>query len=174
MRRSREELNRIHKQKCKELKEIRAKMAESLGVELHQRECTYEGYCSGTCPKCKQEELWLNAAILKKQMEESDINRRVAAAGLTTAAALTLSGCNIGQVEQVDGDMQYIPPEETVAVSEELTGAIALPDVEETERTDATAPSAEETTVEYEGDIAYIEPEEGEYELAGEVPYIGD
>lgn len=72
MRRSREELGRIHKEKCKELKQIRAKMAEELGVELHQTECTYEGYCRGTCPKCRQEERKLNAAILKRQLEEAD------------------------------------------------------------------------------------------------------
>lgn len=172
MRKSKEELNRIHKQKCKELKAIRARIAEDLGVDLHQRECTYEGYCSGTCPKCKQEELMLNAAILKKQLEESDMKRRVAAAGLTTVAALTLSGCNMKEIQQLDGDMMYIPKE-----SEELTGAIALPD-EEPETTESitnvesVVPAVEETVVELEGDIAYIEPEETEYELAGEIPLV--
>lgn len=144
MKRSREELTRIHKEKCKELKQIRAKMAEDLGVELHQTECTYEGYCSGTCPKCMQEELKLNAAILKKQMEESDIKRRVAAAGLTTAAALCLSGCNTTGVDQLDGDVMYLPTEE------ELAGAIAVPE----ETTEDAVP--EETVMELEGDVAYI------------------
>lgn len=93
MKRDRAELDRLHKEKCRELKQIRAKMAEDLGIDLKQRECTYEGYCSGTCPKCKSEELALNAAILKKQMEDANLKARVAAAGLTTVAAVCLSGC---------------------------------------------------------------------------------
>lgn len=189
MKRSKEELTRIHKEKCKELKKVRAKMAEDLGIDLHQRECTYEGYCSGTCPKCMKEEMMLNTAIRKRQMQESDIKRRVAAAGLTTAAAVCLSGCNVDSY-QIDGDMQYIP-EETVETlegdvayidTEELEGAIAAPDPEtvegelapipceeETEKTEETEEAAIPTIMELEGDIAYIPTEE--WELAGEVPY---
>ena len=104
MKKSKEELNRIHKQKCRELKEIRAKMAKDLGVELHQRECTYEGYCRGTCPACRKEELQINAALLKKQMEETNLKGRIAAAGLTTMAALCLTGCNTSG-QPTDGTM---------------------------------------------------------------------
>lgn len=104
MRRSKEELDRLHKEKCKELKQMRAKMAEDLGIDLKQRECTYEGYCSGTCPKCKSEELALNAAILKKQMEEANLKVRVAAAGLTTVAAVCLLGC--GGTELFSNDLE--------------------------------------------------------------------
>lgn len=49
MRRSKEELGKLHKEQCRELKTIRAQMAADLGIDLKQRECTYEGYCSGTC-----------------------------------------------------------------------------------------------------------------------------
>ena len=66
-----DEKSKIHKERCKELKLIRAKIAEELGIDLHQRKCTFEGYCSGTCPKCKSEELILNSALLKKQLEEA-------------------------------------------------------------------------------------------------------
>ena len=48
MRRSKEELGKLHKEQCRELKTIRAQMAADLGIDLKQRECTYEGYCSGT------------------------------------------------------------------------------------------------------------------------------
>ena len=153
MERSREELGRIHKEKCKELKQIRAKMAEDLGVELHQTECTYEGYCSGTCPKCKQEEWKLNAALMKRQLQEADIKRKVAAAGLTTVAALCLSGCN--GIEQVDGGMEVAPYVEYEGAEEyrptedyidELEGDVmCLP------------PEEEESVIELEGDVAYEE-----------------
>ena len=118
MNQSKEELNRIHKKHCKELKEVRARIAKDLGIDLKQRECTYEGYCSGTCPKCKSEEMRLNAAILKRQLEEADVKRKVVAAGLTTVAALSLTGCNsIGggllegvttpREEYLEGDVVY-------------------------------------------------------------------
>lgn len=116
MKKSREELSRVHKERCKELKQIRAKMAENLGIDLKQRECTYEGYCSGTCLKCKNEELALNAAILKQQMEGVSLKAKVTAAGLTTAAAVCLSGCGLSDLQQtkdnkygeLDGAVEYI------------------------------------------------------------------
>lgn len=80
MERSREEMTRIHKERCRELKLVRAKMAEELGVDLHQRECTYDGYCSGTCPKCAAEERALNEAVWRRQMEEIEQSGGAAAA----------------------------------------------------------------------------------------------
>ena len=157
MKKSREELNRIHKEKCRELKQIRAKMAEDLGVELHQTECTYEGYCSGSCPKCKQEELRLNAAIIKKQLEEADIKRRVAAVGLTTAAALCLSGCNTPDM-YIQGNMTY------VSYPDELEGTVEYYPEEGTESDDSkqtTTEEAQQTTMELEGEILYSEEIDG-------------
>lgn len=182
MKRNREELTRIHKEKCRELKRVRAKIAEDLGVDLHQRECTYEGYCSGTCPKCMQEELALNAAIMKKKMEESILKQRIAAAGLTTAAAVCLSGCNTTGGYEIDGDMQYVPEmpieiygqetEGAIAVPEEPEETVAVPEAsEETEAFEETKASEETVAVPeiLEGDMLYIPTEE--WELAGEIPY---
>lgn len=67
------------RQECIVLKGIRKQIAEKLGVDLHQKECTFEGECKGTCLKCEQEEKVLNAALLKK------------GAALAGAAALSLS-----------------------------------------------------------------------------------
>ena len=74
----------IHKEKCKKLKKIRKSMADKLGVDLHQRECTFEGKCSGTCPKCRQEEEIINRAILQK----------VAIVSVGTTMGIGLVGCN--------------------------------------------------------------------------------
>jgi hypothetical protein len=54
------------REKCNKLKRVRAALADKLGIDLHQVACTFEGECTGTCPKCKQEEDALNAAILHK------------------------------------------------------------------------------------------------------------
>lgn len=143
MRRSKEELGKLHKEQCRELKTIRAQMAADLGIDLKQRECTYEGYCSGTCPKCKSEEMQLNAAILKLQMQELDMKKRVATAGLTMVAAMTLSGC----VRTVDGNIEY-------------EGGMTYQGAEymELEGETTLEPEVETSAIlELEGDVEYIE-----------------
>lgn len=76
-----------HKERCKELKKVRATIADKLGIDLHQRECTYEGECSGTCPKCAQEENILNKALL---------------GGTIIASSIALCACGIVEGDQVD------------------------------------------------------------------------
>ena len=124
MERSREELTRIHRAKCRELKKIRAKMAEDLGIELHQRECTYQWYCRGTCPACRKEELLLNAALLKRQMREANLKGRAATAGLAAAAALCLAGCT--PPDSTEG--AAVPSEDTPFSVEQLEGNFVLPE----------------------------------------------
>lgn len=69
-----------HKEKCRRLKAIRKKVADTIGLDLHQTECTFEGECKGTCPKCAQEEKRLNAALL---------------GGTACAAAALLTACGM-------------------------------------------------------------------------------
>ncbi len=142
-----DEKSKIHKERCKELKLIRAKIAEELGIDLHQRKCTFEGYCSGTCPKCKSEELILNSALLKKQLEESGVKGRVAVAGFTAVAALSLSGCTNNNPEKPDtpdkpseevlgGQVDYIgdfdtETEEPTTEPDDYEGEIEAPDSED-------------------------------------------
>lgn len=189
MKKSREELTRIHKEKCKELKKVRAQIAADLGIDLKQAECTYEGYCSGTCPKCKSEEMKLNLAIMKQQMESADMKRKVAAAGLTTAAALSLSGCNAAEPYMLEGVAPA--PTETMEVTEGLpdpaiweseaiegdlealeeSGSNKVPgnEVEPSEE------SSEECTLpEIEGKLV-VEPEtSSEWELSGDIAIIDE
>ncbi len=147
MKRSKEERARIHKERCKELKQIRAKMAEDLGIDLHQRECTYEGYCSGTCPKCKSEEIQINAALLKRQLEEANIKGRVMAAGLTAVAAVSLTGCGMHEI-QYEGGISGIEEPEV------LEGDTVLLD-----QNDETTCTETEEEFFLEGDIEYIDTE---------------
>lgn len=189
MERSREEMAKIHKKKCRELKLVRAKMAQELGVELHQRECTYEGYCSGTCPKCAAEERVLNEAILRRQTEEKErqaaafggraARSRVVAAGLAAVVSLGLSGCvgsnGAGELEgdtqPIDGEVEYVTEqadwENTESELEGLMPETGLTEQEEKpSESEGTEPdeSVEETEamiMEIEGDVAPIdEPEE--------------
>lgn len=71
------------REKCDKLKAIRRAVASRIGVELHQTECHFEGECTGTCPKCRQEEKILNEAI---------IHKGTAVAGMTLIAT-SLAAC---------------------------------------------------------------------------------
>lgn len=43
------------KEKCEILRRIRQSVAKKYGLDYEPSECTYEGECSGTCPKCDAE-----------------------------------------------------------------------------------------------------------------------
>lgn len=122
-----------HKAKCDVLKKIRKNIADRLGIDLHQRECTFEGECTGTCPKCKQEEDILNR----------EIARRAGALAVGATASLMLTACVPVGITQPTGDIDYptydggITYEETdeippngglIAVDDELMGDPALPE----------------------------------------------
>lgn len=55
------------KDKCRLLKEIREEIARENNIEFESEECTFEGDCSGTCPKCEEELRYLEREIDKKE-----------------------------------------------------------------------------------------------------------
>ncbi len=152
----------VNKEKCKALKQIRKRIADVLDIDLHQRECTFEGKCSGTCPKCRQEEEQLNQAILAKTAVAAGVvTMAVGLSGCTPAAKGTVEGVgpilikNAVTEQQLAGEEEYIPPEtgavEYIPPEDELEGDTSY-DSEENSTEDVN----ENTTVEayeLEGDI---------------------
>lgn len=144
----------IHKEKCKKLKEIRKKVADKIGIDLHQSECTYEGPCSGTCPKCAMEEQRLNRALLGK----------AALATGVAAMSIGLAGCQQAEttlegdievsstVQQLEGEEGYKPDSESEEwnTTENMT----------TEKITTEATTTEEA-IELEGDVVYVPETEG-------------
>jgi TonB family protein len=55
------------KQTCKILKEIRKQIAAENDIEFVTSECTYQGDCLGTCPKCEAEVRYLERELEKRQ-----------------------------------------------------------------------------------------------------------
>lgn len=51
---------------CKQLKEVRKRIAEENGIPLEIKECTYKGECRGTCPRCEAEVRYLENALADK------------------------------------------------------------------------------------------------------------
>jgi len=55
------------KNTCKILKEIRKQIAAENDIKLVIEECTYQGDCLGTCPKCEEEVRFLERELEKRQ-----------------------------------------------------------------------------------------------------------
>ena len=137
----------LGKQKCKMLKEIRQRIADENDIPYVTRECSHQGDCSGTCPRCESE-----LRYLEQQLERrAALGRKVSVAGLCAGMVLGASGC---------APFSHPQPEPV----DELSGAIAYE-----EPTPEPSPEIFVT----EGEVAWPEePEPEEYELMGDVAYI--
>ena len=62
------------KEKCELLKKIRQHIAEKYGLSYCPTECTHEGDCLGTCPKCDAELVDLQRQLDEKGLSQVDIN----------------------------------------------------------------------------------------------------
>lgn len=81
------------KERCKALKEIRRRLAEENNIEYVVSECTYQGECKGTCPKCEEE-----LRYLEKELEK---RKKVGTAIVVAGVALGLAGGAIAAREAV-------------------------------------------------------------------------
>ena len=143
------------KAKCKALKEIRRQIAEQNDIPYAVSQCTYQGDCKGTCPKCEAEYLERELAI------RQGLGKAVAVAGISLSVCTSLTACspvdtikdfieNIGH-EELAGDVQINP-------DYRLEGAVAATEPDETQPGETAPP---ETTVTLEGDVAIPEDIEG-------------
>lgn len=137
------------KDSCKILKEIRRRAAEKLGIDLEQSECTFEGECSGTCPKCRQEEEKLNSALLGK----------ATAVALTASLAVGVTGCAPYGMENRDSVLSGFAPISESKGNEQISGDVERVDDElntENETTCETESKSTENHVQLTGDVAPI------------------
>ena len=77
------------KNKCKILKEIRQKIADENDIPYVTRECTYQGDCLGTCPKCEAELRYLEQELEKRR----SLGKTVAVAAVAASLSLSLTAC---------------------------------------------------------------------------------
>ncbi len=167
------------KEKCKALKEIRQKIAEQNDIAFAVSECTHQGDCRGTCPKCEAE-----LRYLERQLEiRKNLGKAVVVAGISAGMCAPMVACNpieaVGDViadvyysinppEDIAGDVQYIPEdvagmEGPAPESDEPDGEDILGGLEEYD------PSEDVESTENDMD-AMCPSEEDSEELAGEIP----
>lgn len=77
---------------CKYLKSVRRAVAEANGIELDISECSFEGRCPGTCPKCEAEVRSLESALSARRRMARKVALLGVAAGLSFGAVT--SACN--------------------------------------------------------------------------------
>ncbi len=142
------------KNKCKILKQIRRKIADENDIPLITKECTYQGECSGTCPRCEAELRYLEQQLARRQA----LGKTVTVAALSVSLLASATGCSLVPSDVV-GDVPMITEENNNphGTNAEHTNTDST-EVPELLGRIAADPSACETEViELDGDVAYIE-----------------
>lgn len=171
------------KEKCKALKEIRRQIAEENDIPYVVSQCTHQGECRGTCPKCEAELRYLERELAIRQ----GLGKAVAVVGISTSVCAGLTACSpidmarnaLGmgtEVQELDGDISLADPGEVAGFLEEVCPESEQGGMEETE-IHSTAPveSAESQEIEeLAGALPLFketeETEETEEFLMGEIP----
>lgn len=78
------------KEKCKALKEIRRQIAEENDIPFAVSQCTHQGDCKGTCPKCESELRYLERQLAIRQ----GLGKAVAVVGISTSVCAGLTACS--------------------------------------------------------------------------------
>lgn len=123
------------KAKCKALKEIRRQIAETNDIPYAVSQCTYQGDCKGTCPKCEAELKYLERELALRQ----SLGKAVAVTGISVGVCASLTACTAEDL------LKYIPGYEY----EEATAGDAPMPV-----TPTTLPP------DTEGEVEIVEPED--------------
>ena len=65
----------LGKQKCRILKQIRQRIADENDIPYVTRECTFQGECRGTCPRCESELQGAAVQVPGREQERNPISR---------------------------------------------------------------------------------------------------
>ena len=95
---------------CAELKQIRRNIAEENGIPLEIPECSYQGECRGTCPRCEAEVRYLEQQLT----QHLKMGRAATVAGVAVSLA-TLTACNNGSSPSIT------PPDTTPTALDTVT-----------------------------------------------------
>lgn len=125
---------------CETLKAIRRDIASANEIDYNPTECTYQGDCAGTCPKCEQETQWLERQLRNRQA----LGKAVTIAGLSVALG-AMSSCH-PKIFQPDG-LITLPPENKVETQNPSNGNKTAPTLQ------FTPVDSTETPIQLMGDV---------------------
>lgn len=150
------------KEKCKALKEIRRQIALSNDIEYAVSECSHQGECKGTCPKCEAE-----VRYLERELElRRNLGKKVVLAGIGVGVAASMAGCtNPVQTMVIDPVVSFFGGN----TGQDLAGAAepAPPDIYEGEPVELDGEvepveDGSEEIIELDGDVVYIPEDDSE------------
>lgn len=78
------------KEKCRALKEIRGQIARENDIPFAVPQCTYQGECRGTCPKCEAELRYLERELAIRK----GLGKAVAVVGISASVCAGLTACS--------------------------------------------------------------------------------
>ena len=103
------------KNRCEYLKEIRKRIATENNIPLEQRECTFKGECSGTCPFCETELRYLEKELHKRKT----LGKAVTVAGIALSSVMMFPAC--GPKTVLEGEPEAPPePDTTLTVTDSV------------------------------------------------------
>ena len=177
------------KQTCKILKEIRKQIAAENDIELVVSECTYQGDCLGTCPKCEAEVRYLERELEKRQR----MGKAAVFAGMSLGTLFAATSCNHPVPEPLADEVMHTPdstemPNDSISNDSIPSDAYLLegdvlapePDTMKAEKKKVTCKNEEPLAIpgdvvvfeEIEGEMPEIFPEVGEVEGESDVYQI--
>lgn len=166
------------KEKCKALKEIRRQIAEKNDIPYAVSQCSHQGDCKGTCPKCEAELRYLERELAVRK----NLGKAVAIAGISIGACSSLTACSPIEAAQNTampsslnlpvGEVPVgtVPPGTSEAAESEWQ--LLLPNPDDFQPIPVPSPSAENdypiSPLDIEGDLE-IAPETFPEPMTGEI-----
>ena len=149
---------------CAILKQIRRDIAEKNDIALTIAECTHQGDCPGTCPRCEAEVRILEKALAEKKRK----GLKTAVAGISAGLlAVGLSSCTPADRVGAESLFSRIADKLRPHAVDQLDGDIAPPGWEPDMEEDGGETASADPIA---GEIAPADPADGEeFELAGDV-----
>lgn len=147
------------KNKCKILKQIRQRIADENDIPYVTRACTYQGDCTGTCPKCEAELRYLEQELEKRR----SLGKSVAVAAVAAGLSLSMAACGSrkGSGSAGNNDPSLPTPNPPLSTQEVLKGELPeeplMGQIAMDPASTFTEPEEQEgEPVELIGDVAYL------------------
>lgn len=100
------------KHTCEYLKDVRRRVARENDIPLEQPACTFEGECSGTCPRCEAEVRYIESELRKRR----SLGKAVSIAGIALSSVVAV-GCHPNTLQ---GEPE-LNPDDTVNAAADTT-----------------------------------------------------
>ena len=114
----------LGKQKCRILKQIRQRIADENDIPYVTRECTFQGECRGTCPRCESELQYLERQLALRTSIRKGVTVAALCAGMA-GMAFAATGCSSSSSVPGTGTESNLPGAHTTEDEPmDLTGEI--------------------------------------------------